>query len=222
MNDNLIAANPLDRVKLNRLLPKEAKRVDYEVDPFSAAEIKAIIANAKPQERNMFLFAFTTGVRPTAHTALKWSSVDLVENTVRVERARVVRITRDETKTDSGRRTIDLRRGALQALLDQRQYTLLEGDLVFHDPFHNADWQDSSRVSTKWNSVLKKAGVRHRVLYQTRHTFASTLLSSGVNLLYVAKQMGHKDTTMVHLRKNGSNWMTTRCPTFSSESSKRR
>jgi integrase len=121
----------------------------------------------------------------------------LVGNTVLVERARVVRITREETKTDAGRRLIDLRRGALQAILDQRQFTSLENDLVFHDPYHNAGWQDSSRISTRWNATLKKAGVRQRVLYQTRHTFASTLLSSGANPLYVAKQMGHKDTTMV-------------------------
>lgn len=48
-----------------------------------------------------------------------------------------------------------------------------------------------------WNGILRKAGVRQRVLYPTRHTFAWTLLSTGVNALYVAKQMGHKDTTMV-------------------------
>lgn len=29
--------------------------------------------------------------------------------------------------------------------------------------------------------------------YQTRHTFASTLLSRGENPLWVAQQMGHKD-----------------------------
>lgn len=39
--------------------------------------------------------------------------------------------------------------------------------------------------------------MRHRNLYQTRHTFASTLLSVGENLFYVVKQMGHRDTLMI-------------------------
>lgn len=78
-----------------------------------------------------------------------WSLIDLVGNTVLVERSRVVRITREETKTDARRRLIDLRRGALRAILDQRQFTSLENDLVLHDPYHNAGWQDSSRISTR-------------------------------------------------------------------------
>jgi integrase len=41
-------------------------------------------------------------------------------------------------------------------------------------------------------------GARYRNPYQTRHTFASSLLMLGVNPLYVAKQMGHVDTTMVN------------------------
>ena len=43
--------------------------------------------------------------------------------------------------------------------------------------------------------MLKKAGVRYRVPYQTRHTYASTMLQVGEDLEYVAKQMGHEDST---------------------------
>lgn len=38
VNDDLIEGNPLDRVKLNKIITKEAKRVACVVDPFSAAE----------------------------------------------------------------------------------------------------------------------------------------------------------------------------------------
>jgi integrase len=53
--------------------------------------------------------------------------------------------------------------------------------------------------------ILRKAGVRYRNPYQTRHTFASTLLSSGANPLYVAKQMGHRDTEMI--TRNYGRWI---------------
>lgn len=119
-----------------------------------------------------------------------------------VERSRAAGITREETKTDAERRTVDLRNGAIQA---QKAHTALENDLVFHDPQFAAGWHDSNKVARRWNQALRKAGVRQRALYQTRHTFASTLLSTGLNALYVAKQMGHKDTTMV--TKTYGNWI---------------
>jgi len=44
---------------------------------------------------------------------------------------------------------------------------------------------------------LLTAGVRYRNPYQTRHTYASSLLMLGANPLYVSTQLGHVDTTLV-------------------------
>ncbi|MFP1497602.1 tyrosine-type recombinase/integrase [Escherichia coli] len=43
----------------------------------------------------------------------------------------------------------------------------------------------------------KKAGVRYRNPYQTRHTFATRHISQGVNLFWLAGQMGHKGPEML-------------------------
>lgn len=45
--------------------------------------------------------------------------------------------------------------------------------------------------------AMKKAGVRYRRPYQTRHTYASMMLSAGEHPMWVAKQMGHTDWTMI-------------------------
>ena len=45
--------------------------------------------------------------------------------------------------------------------------------------------------------ILKRCGVRYRYPYQTRHTYASMMLSAGEHPMWVAKQMGHKDWTMI-------------------------
>ena len=39
--------------------------------------------------------------------------------------------------------------------------------------------------------------MRYRYPYQTRHTYASMMLSAGENPLWVAAQMGHKDWSMI-------------------------
>lgn len=51
--------------------------------------------------------------------------------------------------------------------------------------------------------------MRYRNPYQTRHTYASTLLSAGANPLYVAKQMGHRDTEMIN--RHYGRWLEQGC-----------
>lgn len=197
VDDGMIEFNPLDKIKLAKLLEREAKSVEFVADPFSAAEIAAILMACDGQERNVWQFAFATGLRPSEYIALKWGSVDWLTGGVMVERARVVSSTKDRTKTPAGRRLVDLRTGAHDALMAQKRYTALAGELVFHDPDYGKGWEGTHRLRCRWQSILRRAGVRYRNPYQTRHTFASTLLSSGENPLYVAKQMGHKNTQMI-------------------------
>lgn len=42
-----------------------------------------------------------------------------------------------------------------------------------------------------WIPILEKAGIKYRKPYQTRHTYASMMLSAGEPLTWVASQMGH-------------------------------
>lgn len=56
-----------------------------------------------------------------------------------------------------------------------------------------------------WQTVLRKAGIRYRNPYQTRHTYASLLLSVGENPMWVASQMGHADWGMI--RKRYGRWI---------------
>ncbi|MCX8566898.1 MAG: hypothetical protein ON057_001625 [Glomeribacter sp. 1016415] len=47
---------------------------------------------------------------------------------------------------------------------------------------------------------MRRSGVRYRHPYQTRHTYASMMLSTGEHPMWVAKQMGHLDWTMIARR----------------------
>lgn len=197
INDDLIEINPLDRVLLRKTLDREAYKAEYEVDPFNAQEIAAILSAGHDQARNVFQFAFYTGMRPSEYIALRWDSIDWTEFKAKVERSRVMGISREELKTRAGRRLVELRRGAVEALVAQKQHTFLAGGLIFHDPATGEGWDNTQRLSLFWSEMIKKGKVRYRNPYQTRHTFASTLLSTGSNPMYVAKQMGHADTTMI-------------------------
>jgi integrase len=59
-------------------------------------------------------------------------------------------------------------------------------------------WTSGQTVrKSYWYPALDLLAIPRRNLYQTRHTFASRLLSEGANPLYVAQQMGHKDWGMI-------------------------
>jgi len=134
--------------------------------------------------------------------ALQWGDVDAAKGVVRVRRASVQKRTK-QTKTVSGEREVKLFPPALEALQRQKPFTFFIGDRVFHNPRTNAPWETDGQIrKTAWTPALKRAGVLYRNPYQTRHTYASTLLSLGENPLWVAKQMGHKDWSMI-LRRYG-------------------
>jgi integrase len=48
-----------------------------------------------------------------------------------------------------------------------------------------------------WRPALRRAGLRYRTMYQTRHTFATLALSSGEDLGWVALMLGHTSSEMV-------------------------
>ena len=103
----------------------------------------------------------------------------------------------DETKTLSSTREVFLLPPALDALNAQKAHTFLTGKRIFHDSLTNEPWIWPWQIRERWISVLRQAKVRYRNPYQTRHTYASTLLSNGENMMWVSKQLGHVNTEMV-------------------------
>jgi integrase len=68
-----------------------------------------------------------------------------------------------------------------------------------------------------------KAGIRRRRLHDTRHTFASLLLSNGESLKYVSTQLGHASIRMTadvygHLEVGANRAAMDRLPTLASRS----
>lgn len=53
-------------------------------------------------------------------------------------------------------------------------------------------------VSSIWETVTKRAGIRYRKAYQSRHTYACWSLSAGANPTFIASQMGHSSAQMVY------------------------
>ncbi|WP_211298180.1 site-specific integrase [Marinobacterium halophilum] len=168
-------------------------------------EVRSVQAQLDGQCRNLIQFAFWSGLRTSELIALRWQDIDLDNKRVYI-RTTIVRQREKTTKTASGQRTIELQPDALEALQSQLKLNP-ESERVFHDPATNAPWLGDHIIRKRiWIPALETAGVQYRNPYQTRHTFASMLLSKGKNPLWVAQQMGHKDWGM--LRKVYGRWIS--------------
>jgi integrase len=71
--------------------------------------------------------------------------------------------------------------------------------------FRSNPYYSKNALGYSWKQGLKKAGIRSRVPYQSRHTYACWLLSAGAIPSFIASQMGHTDASMVY--KVYSKWM---------------
>lgn len=174
------------------------KKDDYEVDPFTPAETVAIYQHCRYLEwQNLFRFAFNTGMRSSELCALRWTDIDYIGKTAHVQSASVVGVIK-VTKTRAGTRKVELNSEAMLALQEQKQFTSMKSEFIFSDPKTGEPWANADAIRKKaWVPTIKKAGVRYRNPYQTRHTFATRHISQGVNLFWLAGQMGHKGPEML-------------------------
>lgn len=179
---------------------KEAPPKEDDVDPFSPEEQQAVLGALSGQARNMMQFALWTGLRTSELVALDWGDIDWLREEVMVSRAmtQAGKGKAETTKTAAGRRSVKLLRPAMEALKAQKAHTFLADAEVFQNPRTLERWAGDGPIrKTMWVPAMKKAGVRYRRPYQTRHTYASMMLSAGEHPMWVAKQMGHASWLMI-------------------------
>ena len=198
LNDEIINSNPFDKIVISQLVDRRTRQSSFVVDPFSVQEINQILAAAAHEQiQNLFQFAFFTGLRTSELIGLEWSDVDWNEKIIHVVRA-VVKKQVKYPKTRAGEREVKLLPPALEALERQKIHTMEQGLRVFYNPRTHAPWETDHQIRrTAWIPALKKSGVRYRNPYQTRHTYASMMLSRGERVRWLVTQMGHVDPQMV-------------------------
>lgn len=199
ITDGVLPINPVSLVTASRYQSKKTENVsDYVVDPLTPAEVNALLTSAgNKQWENLFRFAIETGLRSSELCALRWRDIDFIQKTAHVQNASVAGITKG-TKTKAGTRKVELTDEAMYSLASQKTFTFMKDATVFEDPKTEKAWASADAIRKKaWVPTLRKAGIRYRNPYQTRHTFATRLISRGVNLFWLSSQMGHKGPEML-------------------------
>ncbi|HDX6250755.1 TPA: site-specific integrase [Campylobacter fetus subsp. venerealis] len=182
INNDLISKNPF-------YMPRFKQQYDTteneKFTPFSLEEILNLIKNADDEELRLFLIvAFFTGARTGEIFALTYADLDFKNRQIRINKTLSDLGVVDSPKTKSSNRVIDM--------LD-----IVYKELIKLNNTHKDEQifkLSRSMIRVKFNNLQEKLGYNKRRLYDTRHSFASVMLSRGEEPMWVGcKMMGHKD-----------------------------
>lgn len=189
-DDDLIDKNPAGKIK-------NIKHQKPPVDPFEQAEAEKIITHLYSSHIGFGQiygayceFAFFSGMRTSEMLALTWDDIDWHNGIARVSKAKSKGRLNNQTKTANSRDVI-LNARSLHALQIMKPLTYLNGGMVFIAPQTREPWTRDNGPRKIFTATLRRLGIRHRPAYNTRHTYATMMLMSGVNPVFVAQQLGH-------------------------------
>lgn len=199
---------------------KMLKRSRRDPDPLLQGEYEGFVKALPHKYALLWTTAIFTGLRHGELTALAWEDINLDKGELYVRRNQTNRGLFVPPKTEAGFRTVTLLKPALDALREQFQLTgaLSKTEITFHHREHGLteqqklrfvfippkNWRGETKhygsqsLGYSWEAGLKKAGIRNRRPYQSRHTFACWLLTAGANPSFIAGQMGHENAKMVY------------------------
>ncbi|WP_223546715.1 Arm DNA-binding domain-containing protein [Pseudomonas sp. A-B-19] len=194
---------------------------DREPDPLTKDEFEQLINKGclHVQDSAAVTLAVYTGLRPGELCALAVEDIDLIAGQINITRA----ITADGTfkvpKTGKPRAVLLMPPAveACKTLMElvagheprkievymNRHESRIETVTPMLSPTTQArkkiinHWFIPTSWNTKWAAIQKRSCIRPRRPYQTRHTYACWCLTARGNLAFIAKQMGHKDFTML-------------------------
>ena len=134
------------------------------------------------------------GARPGELIALTWDDIDFEKRTININKTIVNNVV-NLPKTISSVRCIDMLDGAYEALQAQHKLTGAYKSNVFLNSSKKSFYSHDI-INLLIHKRLDKLGIESRSLYQFRHSFASRMIKNGIDITWVSKMLGHKNSAI--------------------------
>lgn len=158
----------------------------------------------------LFILAISTGLRQGEILALTWDDIDLKNRTISVNKTykKVYEFSSDGSKylvdkiqapkTKNSYRLVPIS-DELYSLLNR---VFVKKGYVFKDEAGNI--LSAKIVYYEWTKALKLCEIPHIKFHALRHTFASSLVSTGVDIKTLSELLGHSSitTTQIYLHSS--------------------
>ncbi len=165
-------SNPVAKVKLFKVPTKRIRYLERE-------EIEKLLANCCEHLKPIVTVALHTGMRKGEILGLRWHDIDIKLNIIHLLE------TKNGEKREVPMNTV-VQKTIIGVLKNpESQYV-----------FCNKDGKPYGNVRKSFFTACSKAGIINFRFHDLRHTFASQLVMSGVDLNTVRELLGHKSITM--------------------------
>lgn len=173
-------------------------------------EVSSLLKYTENTDHYLSIYLILTlGLRKGEALGLQWGDVDLKKKEVNLThnytREKNKAVLKDYLKNVYSKRTLELSNEVIRALKAQKSIQaankLALGDKNIKNDFVCTDKEGNPLNPSDFNKVLTNISKELNILeftpHELRHTSASLMISSGMNLKTVSKILGHADTKMV-------------------------
>lgn len=206
VREKIIHENPCKMVE-SKDRPKNDTSEKDSLSLDEARMLQAMLMEGSPDPRRIgVMLALNCGLSREEFTGLRWCDIDFGSKCLRVQNANTV--DDDElmtTKNGYRQRIIPLSPEVAERLLAwkvvqaerlaQKGIRIDKYAPVVSNPV--GEFIHPEAFGKWWRRYRKKIGLDGYGLHQLRHTYATILCASGVDIITASKLMGHCDTTML-------------------------
>lgn len=222
-----IQRNPMRYAKLPSSDKVQAKTKEIAI--LVPDEIKKVVAKAKECFKNdvpkyyygdVIILMLFTGMRIGECLGLRWSDIDLINNTIKIDNTISTVINRDSDadgssenkkrktkmidtspKTKKSNRTIPINNTAREAILSIRNRTRTEMSPNSYVVVTKTGKLCNARnISRTFDAILTACGIDKNLYspHSLRHTFVSMLLNKGVDMKIISELVGHEKVSTTY------------------------
>jgi integrase len=171
--DLFLGLNPVRKVKFFR-------EFNIGLRVLSTEEEEKLLQHAIPYLQDLICFALNTGLRIGEIFSLRWSNVDLKRGILAVFASKTQMIREIPINSET--------RKVLEAW-----WLGKKNEGVFYNPQTGKPFVD---LKTGFNLACEKSGISGVTWHTLRHTFASRLVNSGVDIVTVKELLGHSSISV--------------------------
>lgn len=172
-------------------IPNNKNKPKKEQEIYNNEEIKLLfkaLSKAEEPFKTMVYVSFYTGARRGEVLALRWKDIDFKNNIIHIEQNKVRTVNGTvlkETKNKRSRKFV-----APTVLINKLKelYSKQDDEELIFNCY-------PSTYTRQWTKFIKDNNLKYITLHDLRHTNGSLLASKGIDIVTIAKRLGHLPAT---------------------------